>query len=247
MEKSRLQGDCWSFREADKMDMSLDDLIQLKHSQRTPRVNGGRGPGRSRPARGRGGCPSTRPGPYRRSKQLPDKGQHDLFHTFHRGFAGPARLDASGKLLLTNLHFRVTDDDVQKLFAEFGTLKKAAVHYDHSGRSLGTALVHFERRADALTAMQQYNGARLDGRPLNISLLPSQRDTQPRPAPSRNRGAMTRNPGSRGLGAAGPRPGPSGLGRRRGRGSWRNYKQPLSVEELDAQLDAYNQERMDTT
>lgn len=240
----------------DKIEMSLDDIIRSSKQARGPAGRRGRGGqrGSSLPRRGgRGGSRGnlgamrsprrgsiSRSAPYSRG-DINSKWQHDMFDgsgTKKMGRIGGFGIGGSpsgpAKLLVSNLDFGVSDSDIQELFAEFGPLKSAAVHYDRSGRSLGSADVIFERKSDAIKAMKQYNGVPLDGRAMNIQMATSE-------IPSVLRGGR--------VGSSGYSQGrtPSRVGGGRGRGMRRGGRgssrgQPRTVptaEELDAELDAY--------
>ncbi|XP_023019695.1 RNA and export factor binding protein 1 [Leptinotarsa decemlineata] len=238
----------------DKIEMSLDDIIK---SNKNPRGRGGRRGGRSR---GSGGGGNQRRGNFRNSGRSGSSGtasrgrgrggisrsytrgdvnsawKHDLFEGYGPRKVAVARAAVQAtmgptKLMVSNLDFGVSDSDIQELFAEFGPLKSAAVHYDRSGRSLGTADVIFERRSDAIKAMKQYNGVPLDGRAMNIQLTTSEIPS-PMRRPVGERKFQNRSP-------RGGRSRPSSRGRGGGR-NVRNQRKPPTAEELDAELEAYS-------
>lgn len=241
--------------------MSLDDIIKLNRSQfRTTRGRGrGAGGGRGRgggtfagrgAARGFGAGGPVRRGtlrgrvrqqPYTRPKELPDRWTHDMFDGVSTRRTLGGAMTGPSKLLVSNLDYGVSDADIKELFAEFGPLRKAAVHYDRSGRSLGTADVVFERRTDAVRAMKQYNGVPLDGRPMNIQLVTSNVGAAAASPASRLGYAAGMTAGGGGGGGMGQRPrGTFRGGRGRGRGGRGGVQRKVpTAEELDAELDAY--------
>ncbi|XP_030758847.1 THO complex subunit 4 [Sitophilus oryzae] len=257
----------------DKVDMSLEDIIKSNKPGGRGRGGRRGGPGRgsqgNRGQRRGGGGGGGGGGNFRRTGgagvqrgrgrgggisrtftrgDVNGAWKHDLFEGYGSRKLAVARATVQAtmgptKLMVSNLDFGVSDSDIQELFAEFGPLKSAAVHYDRTGRSLGTADVIFERRNDAIKAMKQYNGVPLDGRAMNIQLI-----TNEIPAPPRRTigggGGGGPTGGTRRFNRS-PRGGGKGRPQRgRGRGgSQRNQqrKQP-TAEELDAELDAYCKE-----
>jgi len=198
----------------DKMDMALDDIVK---SMKKPR-RGGRG--------GKGNNKGNRGGGQRnQGAQLKKKaGGKGVKVTQSLKTSGPS------KLSISNLNFQVSDSDLKELFSEFGNMKSAAVHYNSSGKSLGTAHVIFVNKEQAMKAVKQYNGVHLDGRPMRISM---------------EGGIITGGPGKKGnivkrLGKG--QQGKKGKPANKGKAKPKNKKEkakPKTAEELDAELDAY--------
>ena len=74
------------------------------------------------------------------------------------------------KLFVGGLSWNTDDNGLRSAFEQFGTVEDAKVITDReSGRSRGFGFVTFGSEEDAQSAIQQMNGAELDGRSLNVN------------------------------------------------------------------------------
>ena len=75
----------------------------------------------------------------------------------------------SKKMYVGNLAFQTTEDDIQKLFGEYGEVLSVNLITDReTGRSRGFAFVEMNDD-DAKSAMETLDGTELDGRSLRVN------------------------------------------------------------------------------
>ena len=69
-----------------------------------------------------------------------------------------------------NLSYGVSDDNLREVFKAFGAVSSAKVITDkYSGRSKGFGFVEMENDAEANAAIEQLDGAEIDGRAVKVN------------------------------------------------------------------------------
>ncbi|OVA18314.1 RNA recognition motif domain [Macleaya cordata] len=245
------------------LDMSLDDLI--KNNKKSGGGGGGGGRGRGRgsgpgPARRFPNRGANRTTPYSMGKAPDSAWQHDMFTDQAAVFSAQgggggggggraSAIETGTKLYISNLDYGVSNEDIKELFSEVGDLKRYSIHYDRSGRSKGTAEVVFSRRPDAAAAFKRYNNVQLDGKPMKIEIVGTNIVTPAARPPTNGilgnpHGAPRSTQGRGGAVARTRGGGAGGRGSGRGRGRGRGRGEPVSADDLDADLEKYHSEAM---
>ncbi len=74
------------------------------------------------------------------------------------------------KLYVGNLVYSMTDSDLEKMFAEFGSVQSAQVIMDRdTGRSKGFGFVEMSNGTEATAAINAMNGKEIEGRKLTVN------------------------------------------------------------------------------
>ena len=74
-------------------------------------------------------------------------------------------------MYVSNLSFHILDDDLRKLFEQFGSVSSAKVITDRdSGRSRGFGFVEMTSDAESKEAINGLNGKEIEGRAMSVSI-----------------------------------------------------------------------------
>ncbi|KAF8368455.1 aly-1 [Pristionchus pacificus] len=213
------------------MDLSLDDIIaRNKAAKRGGGTRGGRGAARTNGRANGGGFNAPRqsgtfrqPAPSNLAKEI----------NAHKRV----------RINISNLAPSVRTGDLEELFANYG-LESAAVNYGEVGQHLGTGDIILTKR-DAHRVLNDFHGVTVDGQRLTMILV---EDGSLDSGSIFNRvklaggggGVQRSRPAPRAQSQQQRRGGFSG-GAQRGRGGrgGKTEKKPRTVDDLDAELDAY--------
>ena len=76
----------------------------------------------------------------------------------------------STKLYVGNLSFNTSNEDLQDLFGQAGTVESANIVEDRdTGRSRGFGFVEMSSAEEVKAAIEQFNGKEVDGRSLTVN------------------------------------------------------------------------------
>lgn len=115
-------------------------------------------------------------------------------------------------IFVGNLSYQTTQDDLHAAFAQYGAVERVSIVTDRdSGQSRGFAFVEMTNSSEAEQAINQLNGAELNGRALNVN------EARPKPQGGGGGGFNRGGGGGRGFGGGG---GNRGGGGGRGGSRW---------------------------
>ncbi|KAK4697936.1 THO complex subunit 4, partial [Lecanoromycetidae sp. Uapishka_2] len=102
----------------------------------------------------------------------------------------PDTLSQGARLRVDNLHYDLSEDDLEDLFTRIAPVSSISLKFDRAGRSSGTAFVTYHSISAANRAIREFDGANAAGQPIRLTLLP----TAPSVDLIRGRGGAPRNP-----------------------------------------------------
>ena len=104
----------------------------------------------------------------------------------------------STKLYVGNLSFNTSNEDLQELFGQAGTVESVNIVEDRdTGRSRGFGFVEMSSKEEGTAAIEQLNGKEIDGRALTVN------EARPREERSGGGGGGNRGGGGGGRGGYG--------------------------------------------